>query len=41
MIEVVILFATLLTALLSGICMMHVLGVPSKFETMKDARQES
>ncbi|KAL3163080.1 hypothetical protein ABBQ32_009499 [Trebouxia sp. C0010 RCD-2024] len=40
-IEVVILFATLLTALLSGICMMHVLGVPSKFETMKDARQES
>lgn len=40
-IEVFILFVTLLTALLSGICMMNVLGVPSRFETMKDARQES
>lgn len=40
-IEVFILFVTLLTALLSGICMMNVLGTPSKFETMKDARQES
>ena len=40
-IEVFILFVTLLTALMSGICMMNVLGVPSKFETMKDARQES
>ena len=40
-IEVVILLITLLTALLSGICMMNVLGTPSKFETMKDSRQES
>jgi len=40
-IEVFILFVTLLTALLSGICMMNVLGTPSKFETTKEARQES
>ena len=38
-IEVVILFITILTALLSGICMLNVLGTPTKFETAKDARQ--
>ena len=37
-IEVFILFVTLLTALLSGVCMMNVLGTPSKFETVKEAR---
>jgi len=40
-IEVFILFVTLLTALLSGICMMNVLGTPSKFETTKEARHDS
>lgn len=38
-IEVFILFVTLATALLSGICMMNVLGTPTKFETAKDTRQ--
>lgn len=38
-IEVFILFVTILTALLSGICMLNVLGTPTKFETAKDARQ--
>ena len=39
-IEVFILFVTVLTALLSGICMMNVLGTPSKFETVKEARHQ-
>ena len=37
-IEVFILFVTLITALLSGVCMLNVLGTPTKFETAKDAR---
>ena len=37
-IEVFILFVTLITALLSGVCMLNVLGTPTKFETAKDVR---